>query len=139
MDNRRSRLIRPADAFEDIPGTIHFNGERLRQGYQLNKFLSSLLEPAGRAAFKADEAGYLARFPMTEDQRNAVLKRDWIRMMELGGNIFCMVKLASFDGISFMQVNAIMSGMTPRDYEDMMNAGGRSMDGIRSKKESEIG
>ncbi len=132
-------MTKPADAFEDIPGTVHFNGERLRQGYQLNKFLSSLLEPDNRKAFKADQAAYLTSFKMTDEQRQAVLDRNWVRMLDLGGNIFCMTKLALVDGTPFQQVNAIMSGMTMKEYEEMMNAGGRPMEGIRSKKEQNIG
>ena len=129
----------PADPFDDIPGTVHFNGERSRQGYQLNKFLSSLVEPESRKAFKADQAGYLTKFTITEDQKEAVLNRDWPRMLDLGGNIFCMTKLAIVDGTPFQQVNAIMSGMSLKEYEDMMNAGGRPMEGIRSKREQKIG
>ena len=132
-------MTKPADAFDDIPGTILFNGERLRQGYQLTKFLTSLLEPDNRAAFKAGEAAYLTKFTMTDEQRDAVLKRDWTRMLELGGNVFCMVKLAVFDGTPFQHVNAIMTGMSITEYEDMMNAGGRPMAGNRSKKERHIG
>ncbi|MDH7797233.1 MULTISPECIES: protocatechuate 4,5-dioxygenase subunit alpha [unclassified Beijerinckia] len=128
-----------ADAFKDIPGTTLFDGEQLRRGYQLNKFLSSLLEAENRKAFKADQAGYLATFPMTQQQREAVLARDWSRMLDLGGNIFCMTKLAVVDGTPFQRVNAIMSGMSDKEYVDMMNAGGRPMGDIRSKKDSKIG
>jgi protocatechuate 4,5-dioxygenase alpha chain len=132
-------MTKPADAFDDIPGTVLFDGEKLRQGYQLNKFLSSLVEADNRKTFKSDQAEYLTKFTMSEQQRDAVLKRDWPRMLELGGNIFCMTKLAILDGTPFQQVNAIMSGMSMKEYEDMMNAGGRPMQGIRSKKESNIG
>ena len=132
-------MTKPADAFDDIPGTVLFDGEKLRQGYQLNKFLSSLVEADNRKTFKSDQAEYLTTFTMSEQQRDAVLKRDWPRMLELGGNIFCMTKLAILDGTPFQQVNAIMSGMSMKEYEDMMNAGGRPMQGIRSKKESKIG
>jgi protocatechuate 4,5-dioxygenase alpha chain len=132
-------MTKPADAFDDIPGTVLFDGEKLRQGYQLNKFLSSLVEADNRKTFKSDQAEYLTKFTMSEQQRDAVLKRDWPRMLELGGNIFCMTKLAILDGTPFHQVNAIMSGMSMKEYEDMMNAGGRPMQGIRSKKESNIG
>ena len=128
-------MTKPADAFADIPGTIPFDGERLRQGYQLNKCMWSLVDPECRKAFKADQAAYLARFPMTDAQREAVTQRDWPRILDLGGNIFCMTKLAIVDGTPFQQVNAIMSGMSLKDYEAMMNAGGRPMTGIRSKRE----
>ena len=132
-------MTKPADAFDDIPGTVLFDGEKLRQGYQLNKFLSSLVEADNRKTFKSNQAEYLTKFTMSEQQRDAVLKRDWPAMLELGGNIFCMTKLAILDGTPFQQVNAIMSGMSMKEYEDMMNAGGRPMQGIRSKKESNIG
>ncbi len=132
-------MTKPADAFDDIPGTVLFDGEKLRQGYQLNKFLSSLVEADNRKTFKSNQAEYLTKFTMSEQQRDAVLKRDWPGMLELGGNIFCMTKLAILDGTPFQQVNAIMSGMSMKEYEDMMNAGGRPMQGIRSKKESNIG
>ena len=124
-----------ADLFDDIPGTVHFNGERLRQGYQLNKFLLSLLRSDARKAFKADQGGYLATFSMSQEQRDAVLGRDWSRMVELGANIFAIVKLANCDGVPMPHINAIMTGMSNKDYENMMNAGGRPMDGIRSKRE----
>jgi protocatechuate 4,5-dioxygenase alpha chain len=132
-------MTNASDAFDEIPGTLVFNGARLRQGYHLNKFLSSLVEPDSRKAFKADNATYLATFAMTKQQRDAVLQRDWTVMLELGGNIFCMTKLAIVDGTPFQHVNAIMSGMSNKEYQDMMNAGGRPIGCIRSKKDLEIG
>ena len=132
-------MANSGDAFADIPGTVHFNGERLRQGYQLNKFLSSLVTPEGRDAFRADQPGYLATFKMTIAQREAVLKRDWQSMLELGGSIFCLTKLALVDGTPFQQINALMCGMTLKDYENMMNSGGRPMEGNRSKRENSLG
>ena len=102
---------------------------------ELNKFLMSLLSADGRKIFKADQAACLAAYPMSQEQRDAVLKRDWQRMIELGANIFALVKLANCDGIPMPHINAIMTGMSNKDYENMMNAGGRPMDGIRSKRE----
>ena len=128
-----------ARAYDDIPGTVVFDARQSRKGYHLNMFCMSLMSPANRAAFKAGEAAYLTKFTMTDEQRDAVLKRDWTRMLELGGNVFCMVKLAVFDGTPFQHVNAIMTGMSITEYEDMMNAGGRPMAGNRSKKELHIG
>jgi len=72
---------------------------------------------------------------MSQEQRDAVLGRDWSRMVELGANIFAIVKLANCDGVPMPHINAIMTGMSNKDYENMMNAGGRPMDGIRSKRE----
>jgi|ERR1700678_3444612 protocatechuate 4,5-dioxygenase, alpha chain len=121
--------------FDDIPGTTLFDAERSRQGYHLNMFCMSLMKEANRAAFKANEAAYLARWPMTAEQRDAVLARDWNRMLELGGNIYYTSKLGATDGLSFQALAAKMTGQTQEAYAEMMLAGGRSIDGNRSKSE----
>src|SRR5258706_15456586 len=121
--------------YDDIPGTTVFDAERSRQGYHLNMFCMSLMKPENRAAFKADEAAYLQGLPMTEAQRQAVLKRDWNGMIALGGNIYFLAKLFSSDGKSFQQVAAIMTVSTQEAYARMMIAGGRSPDGNRYQSE----
>ena len=121
--------------YDDIPGTTVFDAERARRGYHLNMFCMSLMKAENRAAFKADESAFLLRFPMTPEQREAVLKRDWNRMIELGGNIYYLAKLFSTDGKSFQYTAAQMTGMSQEQYAQMMLAGGRSPDGNRSKSE----
>ena len=63
--------------YEDIPGTFVFDADRSREGYHLNQFCISLRLQKNREAFNADEEAYLDGFPMTPEQRDAVLKRDW--------------------------------------------------------------
>jgi protocatechuate 4,5-dioxygenase alpha chain len=121
--------------FDDIPGTTLFDAQRSRQGYHLNMFCMSLMKAENRAAFKADEAAYLEKFPITEPQRQAILTRDWNGMIALGGNIYFTAKLAATDGLSFQQIAAKMTGSTQEDYAKMMLGGGRSIDGNRSKRE----
>jgi len=121
--------------FDDIPGTTLFDAERSRQGYHLNMFCMSLMKEENRAAFKADERAYLARWPMTQEQRDAILARDWNRMLELGGNIYYTAKLGATDGLSFQALAALMTGSTPEAYAQMMLTGGRSIEGNRSKSE----
>ena len=125
--------------FDDIPGTILFDAERSRQGYHLNMFCMSLMSAANREAFRDDEAGYLTRFPMTAEQAQSVLDRDWNRMLELGGNIYYTSKLAACDGLSFQNIAALMTHSTQEDYAKMMLAGGRPPEGNRSKSEWERG
>ena len=119
----------------DIPGTIVFDADRSRQGFHLNQFCMSLMKAENREAFKADERGYLDRYPMSEDQKQSILDRDWNRMLELGGNIYFTSKIAATDGLSFQQIAAIMSGVTQPEYAEMMLKGGRSVEKNRSKKE----
>ena len=125
----------PENPFDDIPGTTLFDAQRSRQGYHLNMFCMSLMKAENRAAFKANEAEYLQKFPLTQEQREAVLKRDWGRMIEVGGNIYFLSKLFSTDGLSFQYVAATMTGSTQDEYAQMMLNGGRSVEGNRSKSE----
>ena len=127
------------EEFNDIPGTTLFDMQRSRQGYHLNMFCMSLMKAENRAEFKANEAAYLQKFPMTPAQREAVLKRDWNRMIELGGNIYFLAKLFSTDGLSFQHVAALMTGSTQEEYAKMMLEGGRSVEGNRSKSERKGG
>ena len=125
--------------YEDIPGTYVMDGRHCRLGYQLNMFCLSLNEAANREAFRADEGAYLAQYPVTAAQRTAVLARDWLGMLQLGGNIYYTFKLAIFDGRSMQYVGAAMSGVTEDSFREMMIAGGRSVEGNRSKKEQARG
>jgi protocatechuate 4,5-dioxygenase alpha chain len=118
---------------DDIPGTYVFDADRSREGYHLNMFCMSLMKAENRKAFKADEAKYLDQFPLTADQREAILKRQYNRMLELGGNIYFTAKLGATDGHPFQHLAAVMTGATQQDYADLMLRGGRSVDGNRSR------
>lgn len=120
---------------DDIPGTRVFTAARARQGYHLNQFAMSLMKADNRERFKADERAYLDEWPMTEDQKQAVLDRNFNRCLELGGNIYFLAKLFSTDGKSFAQAVSTMTDMSFEDYTAMMIAGGRSPVGQRSIKE----
>jgi protocatechuate 4,5-dioxygenase alpha chain len=126
-------MARTEQAYDDIPGTLVFDAERAKEGYHLNMFCMSLMKDENRKAFKADEAEYLDRFPLTQEQRDAILKRQYNRMLELGGNIYFTAKLGATDGHSFQHIAAIMTGSTQDEYAKMMLAGGRSIEGNRSK------
>ena len=90
----RTRLY-SLDELEDSPGTKVFTAIRSRQAYYLHKFCMSLMEADNRNAFKADERAYLDRFRMSEEQKQAVLARDFNKLIELGGNIYFLVKLST--------------------------------------------
>jgi len=118
--------------FEDIPGTRVYTAARARQGYHLNQFAMSLMKPANRASWKADERAYLDGWPLSEEQKQAVLARDYNRLLDLGGNIYFLSKIFSTDGISFAEACSTMTDMTFPEYRQMMLDGGRSPEGNRS-------
>ena len=127
--------IEDIPAYEDIPGTWVFDAQRARKGYHLNAFFSSLMKAENRAEFLADERKYLQKFPMTEEQRDAVMKRAWNKLLELGGVSYAIVKLAFTDKKSYQYMASQMVGVTEKEYVQMMQAGGRSLNGWRSKSE----
>src|SRR5579863_870546 len=126
-------MAREQREYDDIPGTFVFDAERSREGYGINMFCMSLMKDENRKAFKANEAEYLKRFNLSPGQAEAILKRDYNRMLELGGNIYFTAKLGATDGHSFQHLAAVMTGSTQQDYADMMLRGGRSVEGNRSR------
>ena len=132
--NRRTICL--VHEYDDIPGTFVFDGRRSREGYWLNMFCMSLRDEANREAFRAGEEAYLDKYALTPDQREAVLKREWLRMLELGGNIYYTFKLAACDGMTFQQLAAKQTGVSEEEYVAMMVGGGRSIEGNRSTADS---
>ena len=125
--------------YENIPGTTVFDSDMARLGYHVNQFCMTLMNPENRERFLADQRAYLDEWPMTGDQKQAIIDRDYNKLLELGGNVYYFAKLFSTDRISFAQGAALMTGMTEGDYKDMMVAGGRSPDGNRYVGEAENG
>jgi len=113
------------EAFKDIPGTVVFDATQSRLGFHLNQFCMSLMKAENRKAFLADPRAYLETFPMTPEQRQAVLDRDYNRMIALGGNIYFLAKIGATDGKSFQQMAGSMTGMSEDAYREMMIGGGR--------------
>ena len=121
----------------DVPGTTIFDADQSRKGYHLNQFCMSLMKAENRARFKADERAYLDEWPMSEEQKQAVLARDLNRCISLGGNIYFLAKIGATDGKSFQQMAGSMTGLSEEAYRDMMVSGGRPIEGNRYTHEWE--
>jgi protocatechuate 4,5-dioxygenase, alpha chain len=111
--------------YTGIPGTTVFDADQARRGYHLNMFCMSLMKAENRTRFKADERAYLDEWPMSEEQKQAVLARDYNRMIAGGGNIYFLAKIFATDGKSFQYAAALMTGMSQEEYAQMMLSGGR--------------
>ncbi len=122
------------EAFNDIPGTYVLTPEHSKKGYHLNMFCMSLNKQENRAEFRENEVEYLKQFPMSDEQKQAVLNREWLKLLQLGGNIYYTFKIAIFDKRSMQYVGGKMSNITEEEFRDMMLSGGRSIIGNRSKK-----
>ena len=118
--------------FEDIPGTRVFTAARARKGYHINQCAMSLMKPANRARFKADERAYLDEWPIAEAAKEAWMARNFNALLDFGGNIYFLAKLIATDGLSVAEGVSTMTGMSFADYQAMMQNGGRSAQGNRS-------
>ncbi|MDP3740010.1 MAG: protocatechuate 4,5-dioxygenase subunit alpha [Hyphomonadaceae bacterium] len=125
--------------YGDVPGTTVFDAEMARKGYHLNQFCMSLMKEENRKRFLADQRAYLDEWPMSEEQKLAVLARDYNRMIAAGGNIYFLSKMFATDGKSFQFAAGSMTGMTQEEYAEMMLKGGRSIEGNRYKGEKPNG
>ncbi len=125
--------------YSDLPGTTIFDADMLRKGYHLNQFCMSLMKAENRGKFAADERAYLDQWQMTEEQKEAVLDRDYNRMIWSGGNIYFLSKIFSSDGKSFQYAAGSMTGMSQEEYAEMMLGGGRSIEGNRYEGENDNG
>ncbi|MBA6416974.1 protocatechuate 4,5-dioxygenase subunit alpha [Colwellia sp. 6M3] len=112
-------------SYKDVPGTTIFDAEMASIGFHLNQFCMSLMKAPNRERFAQDEKAYLDEWPMTEEQKQSVMSRDYNHMMSLGGNIYFLAKIFSSDGISFQAAASTMTGMTQDEYAQMMLNGGR--------------
>ncbi len=98
-----------------------------RRGYPLNRLCGSLKHEENRARFLADEAAYCDAYELTPEQRTAVLERDWVAMLDLGGSIFYTYKLAMVDEKSMQYLGGVFTGMTMDEFTAAMRAGGRDV------------
>ncbi len=121
--------------YQDIPGTTVFDSTRAREGYHLNQFFYSLMKAENRERFLADESAYLDECKISPEQKQAVLDRDYNRIITLGGNVYFFGKLFFTDEKSFEMGAASMTGMAPSEYRAMMISGGRSLEGNRYEEE----
>lgn len=126
---------RPERDYHDVPGTYVLDGEHCRKGYAVNMFCMSLNQQTNRDAFRTGPDRYLDRFDLTVEQRRAILERDWLGLLRLGGNIYYTLKLAAFDGLTVQQVGGAMSGVSGEEFTDMMIGGGRPIEGNRSRRD----
>ena len=99
------------------PGTIKFDGTMAKQGYALNKMCYSFNDASARTAFSADERGYCAQFGLTDAQTKAVLERDVLGLLKLGGSIYYLAKFAGLLGLNVQDVGGLQTGMSTEAFK----------------------
>jgi protocatechuate 4,5-dioxygenase, alpha chain len=106
--------------YDNIPGTVVFDSRKAMRGYALNKMCFSFNSAENREAFRNDEDRYCAKFGLTPEQHEAIRKRDVLRLLEVGGNIYYLAKWAGIFGLNVQQLGAQQRGMTEEQFKDML-------------------
>lgn len=109
----------------NIPGTPVFGGDEARKGYALNKMCFSFNDAANRAAFKADEEGYMTRYGLNEAQKEAIRSRNVLDLIAAGGNVYYLAKFAGIFGLNVQDIGAQQTGMSLDDFKAHLVAQGR--------------
>ena len=110
---------------QDIPGTTIFDAEQAQKGFALNRMCFSFNDAENRAAFLRDEDGYCDKFGLTSEQRRAVRHRNVREMLEAGGNVYYLAKLAGIFGLNVQDIGAQQTGMTVDAFKAKLLDAGR--------------
>ena len=109
----------------NIPGTTMFDGDQAQKGYALNRMCFSFNSQENREAFRANEDAYCAKYGLTKEQREAVKSRNVLRMIEAGGNVYYLAKLAGIFGLNVQDLGAQQTGMSVAAFKEKLVAAGR--------------
>ena len=109
-----------------IYGTTLFDGEQAQKGYQLNKMCFSFNALANREEFKKDEDKYIDRYALTPAQKNAILSRDILDLIQHGGNVYYLAKFAGILGLDVQDLGALQTGMSKHDFCNKLLQAGRA-------------
>ena len=112
-------------AHRQVPGTPVFDGEAAQKGYALNKMCFPFNSAANRSEFLRDEDGYCRKFGLTPEQRSAVKHRNVLEMIEAGGNVYYLAKLAGIYGLNVQDIGAQQTGMSVDAFKAKLQAAGR--------------
>jgi protocatechuate 4,5-dioxygenase, alpha chain len=110
---------------QDIPGTIMFDGEQAQKGLALNRMCFSFNSADNRASFLKNEDAYCAKYGLSDEQRAAVKNRDVRRMIEAGGNVYYLAKLAGIFGLNVQDIGAQQTNTTVDQFKAKLAAAGR--------------
>jgi protocatechuate 4,5-dioxygenase alpha chain len=108
----------------DIPGTTIFDGDQAQKGFALNRMCFSFNGAENRAAFLKDEDAYCRKYGLNEEQRAAVKSRNVLKMIEAGGNVYYLAKLAGIFGLNVQDIGAQQTGMSIEAFKSKLLSAG---------------
>ena len=108
-----------------IEGTTLFDGDQAQKGFALNRMCFSFNSAENRAAFLANEDAYCAKYSLTKEQRAAVKSRNVLQLIEAGGNVYYLAKLAGIFGLNVQDIGAQQTGMSVEAFKTRLLDSGK--------------
>ena len=109
------------------PGTLVYSSSLALKGHALNTFALSLRSPINRECFLADEGAYLERYNLAVAHKTAVLQRDWTALLQAGGHLQAILKIAATVGQGLWHIGAHHAGV---DVATLQQACPRHVNGL---------
>jgi protocatechuate 4,5-dioxygenase alpha chain len=116
--------------YEKIPGTYVFDGKTSHAAYPLNKLLFSFNHDENRQAFARDPGAYADKFGLSDEQKEALVNFEFLKMLQMGANIYFLAKLAVPRGFSVQDAGAAFQGITTEEFQAKLTS---KADGLEEK------
>lgn len=81
-------------------------------GESINRLCSSLDDPDEQRRFYVNEDAYCLRFGLNKDERQAIKDRDFLTLIDLGGHVLHLDKLAALAGMSTIEAIRQRTGVS---------------------------
>ena len=108
--------------YDKIPGTYVFDGRAAHSAYGLNKLFFSFNHETNRQDFSDDPGAYADKFGLSPEQKDALLRNDYLQLMRLGANIYYLAKLAVPKGFTMQDTGAAFQGITTEEFQAKLDA-----------------
>jgi protocatechuate 4,5-dioxygenase, alpha chain len=125
LDDGKSERGRMSEPQHDIPGTPIFDGEMAQKAYALNKMCFSFNSAENREAFRVSEAAYCRKYGLSRPLCDAIRRRDVLALVEAGGNIYYLAKLAGIWGMGVQDIGAQQTRMSVAAFKEKLLAAGQ--------------
>jgi protocatechuate 4,5-dioxygenase alpha chain len=111
----------------DPPDSFIYTGPMSTRGRSLNRFALSLKLPENRSAFLSDQDTYMAKFDLSDAEKNLVRARDWTGLLKAGGHLQAILKIAATVGQNLWHIGAHNADIA---VDDMIAACPRRVGGL---------
>ena len=109
-----------------IEGTTLFDGDQAQKGFALNRMCFSFNSAENRAAFLRERGRLLREIrPDHGAARRRARAATCCKLIEAGGNVYYLAKLAGIFGLNVQDIGAQQTGMSVEAFKDKLAAAGR--------------